>query len=442
MRGLNRWVVTFAATAAQMILGMATSVILARSLGPDNRGLLAAIVFWPTFLFQVAYFSLNEATAHEVARAGMTGKRSRDVARAALTLHIFSALWVCVFVAIVLPLVINAEHVKYIDLIFSYGIGFVILTVIDLFNHAALQGSGQTFRANLLRLIQPSTYAVLLLILLLLREMEVPLVLGAMLFSSALSVVVGFALSRVVRPACGVVRAGSILKTAVRFHGVNILLYVSTEIDKLVVIRWMGNAEIGYYMVALAYAMLGMGMVVSSFAVLTYADIASLQDRKDQAAQIARYSRYAMFLAASTNLLAGMLAVWLLPLIYGEAFIAAVPIATILLVATACKALRQVLDRALRACLNTRLAIGAEIVSMTSFIVLLALVLNVTSGLPAVATAIAASQVLALAFLMVKIKRSFNLALADMWGLRLQTLAGFARLTNNEIRSLARMKRT
>lgn len=420
-----------------MLLGLVTSVILARTLGPDGRGLLTAILFWPTFLLQWAYFSLNEATSREVAHVSSGNLiKGNQIAQSALAIHVVSALWVALIIAVVLPLVIKEDHQIHLHLILAYGVAFALLTVIDLFNHAVLQGRGQVSHANALRLVQPGVYASLLVIMLISGKPEVTLVLGAMLVSTLASVVTGFLFSGIRHPVWHWSQIKTIYSTAVRFHGVNVLLYLSTEMDKLVVIHWMNDVEIGYYVVALAYAMLGMGMAVSSFAVLTYADIGSITDKRLQATAVARYSRQAMLMIFLINMFASLMVVWAIPLLYGEAFSDAVPIAAILLFATACKGLRQVLDRALRACLNTRIAIKAELASIMIFGLLLLFSYRLVGELASIAIAIAVSQLLSLIFLMRGVMNAFSLSLTDMWGLRPATLTELLRIVEQEARTL------
>jgi O-antigen/teichoic acid export membrane protein len=67
------WITTFGTTSISIMLSLVTSVLLARYLGPEGRGALLAIIFWPTMFLQIFNFSLNEATIIHVAQAAGTG---------------------------------------------------------------------------------------------------------------------------------------------------------------------------------------------------------------------------------------------------------------------------------------------------------------------------------------------------------------------------------
>ena len=63
-------ITTFGVTGVTMGLSLITSVVLARNLGPEGRGLLLALTFWPALWTALSNLSLNEATCFHVARSG------------------------------------------------------------------------------------------------------------------------------------------------------------------------------------------------------------------------------------------------------------------------------------------------------------------------------------------------------------------------------------
>ncbi len=429
MKKLNSWFITYAGTAAQFLFGLGTSIILARTLGPDDRGLLAALMFWPAFLFQIFYFSLNEATSRQIAHARGHGQDPLATARAALLLHVGIAFWVSLIFALALPFLLQSQHMHHLQTVLVYGLLFSFLTPFHLYGMAVLSGIGAFGKVNIVRLLQPFLYFVFIFILLLLYKLQVTTILSAIIVALFIAAILAVAFSGAPLPAWNRNRIRTLTKTAARFHVMNLALYVGTELDKLLVIRLASNEEIGFYAIALAYAMLGAGFLVSSYSVMTYAEIASLTDRSKQVAKMAQYARHAMLAIVLINGMAAVAASWALPFIYGAEFAPAVPIALVLLLAMTAKGLRQILDRALRALLNTRIALLSELLAMAAFLLLFA-TFQFYSGrkdILAISISLAMAQLLALGFMLYMMNRTFSeLKYADMWGLRPRTMRNMA----------------
>jgi O-antigen/teichoic acid export membrane protein len=133
---------TFGATGINMVLSLVTSIVLARCLGPEGRGALLMIVFWPTLILGVVQFSLNEATIYHVARAGVTGDRgSRDRQCAcALTLELFAAGAATLASLFILPFIFEGGRVHYLSPALFYAACATPLTVLDLQRRAQWEG--------------------------------------------------------------------------------------------------------------------------------------------------------------------------------------------------------------------------------------------------------------------------------------------------------------
>ena len=194
--GHKAGLLTFGVTGISTVLTLVTSVALARYLGPEGRGLLLALLFWPALLLSIFFCSLHEATIYHVARArsghvGHDGIDTNAVTRHALGVHIVAAVFITLVVLSLLPFVLGAARTQYLPLVFRYAGVFIPLTILDLYCNAVLLGSGDILQFNMLRLCQPVLYAVALVVLTICQSMHVEIILAVMLLSTGVSVVDG-----------------------------------------------------------------------------------------------------------------------------------------------------------------------------------------------------------------------------------------------------------
>lgn len=413
------WITTFGATAIIAALGILTSIVLARSLGPEGRGALLAIVFWSILLLSIFYLSLNEATTYHVARARADGKEGdcELECRSALTLHLLMAGGVTAISLPLLPLALGAERASYLPLALSFAAVFTPLTILDLYFNAVRQGRGDVRNFNILRLCQPLVYAAGLIALILFQSLRIDTVLATTLFATGVSVLLGLYFEGARIPGWNFPAMLELLRTGLRIHGVNLLVCIAAEADKLIVLRWMDDASAGLYAVALGVSMLGSGLVVQTLIVLAYPKISTTADRGQQVALICRFTHAAMLLLLLINGAAAAVAPWAIPLLFGEAFAAAVPVAMILLLANTFRGVRQVMDRALRATLHTRLNMLSEGAGLISFIAAAPIGASM-GGLVGIAWAMAAAQALAFAVMVAGTARLHALPILDLWGLK------------------------
>ena len=70
----SRIVGSFGTTGIVVLVSLVTSVLLARFLAPEGRGLLLALAFWPALISALLNISLNESTTYHIARReGVSG---------------------------------------------------------------------------------------------------------------------------------------------------------------------------------------------------------------------------------------------------------------------------------------------------------------------------------------------------------------------------------
>ncbi|HSE05616.1 MAG TPA: hypothetical protein VLK35_15820, partial [Methylomirabilota bacterium] len=83
-----------------------TGVLLARMLGPDGRGYLAALILWPLVITQLGNLGIPSALTYSIARDPLS---SRAIARLGLSFAIPQALLLTAFQALWLLLILNGD---------------------------------------------------------------------------------------------------------------------------------------------------------------------------------------------------------------------------------------------------------------------------------------------------------------------------------------------
>jgi O-antigen/teichoic acid export membrane protein len=359
----NRLIGTLGATVLMTGLSFITSVLLARNLGPDGRGALLALTFWPALLLGVLSLSLNESTTYHVAHAPGAG---RIYAATGLGLQLLVVLAATpLALAIILVFGLGRAHAG-IGLMVWYAAFFTPLSLLDLHFKAVLQGRGDFRALNLTRLVQPFGYAVALIALAAAGRFTIAAAMAAMLATLAFSSLVGAAFARPTWARWEGAR--DILMTGFRFHLANVLFYAASEVDKLIVLALMDDTDVGYYAIGIGLSTLGSGIAVQSISLLMSRDMpaAAEEARIDL---LARNLAIGGLLLIGINLVGALSASWWLPAIYGAQFKPATPVVTLLLIMGTIKGLRQIIDRAMRAARIVKVGILGELTALTGLVV-------------------------------------------------------------------------
>ncbi|MEO1292614.1 MAG: oligosaccharide flippase family protein, partial [Pseudomonadota bacterium] len=136
--------------------------------------------------------------------------------------------------------------------------------------------------------------------------------------------------------------------TALRLHAGTATQLIGTQIDRLVLLTLMTPREIGLYFVALSVASLAPGLVTMSVKTVVLPKLAAGTEGS-QGEKIARLVRLTVLFSVLLN--AGVIGVapLLIPLLFGDAFAEAVPLAMLLAMATVLQPARDALLEGLKA---------------------------------------------------------------------------------------------
>lgn len=390
----SRIVGSFGTTGIVVLVSLVTSVLLARFLAPEGRGLLLALAFWPALISALLNISLNESTTYHIARReGVSGDEYiSSIVDSALVLQCAIAVIATLGCVAALPFVVTGERSAYLGTVLLYSLAFVPLTILSQHFRAVLQGQGKFHALNVLRLLQPFCYLFGLLVMVIFKAATVAHALLAMVTALIVIVIAGGLLTGISMARTSRSESVELLRTGVRFHRANVLLYGAAEADKFIVLVLLSNAEAGLFAVALAYSAIGAGIVTQTINLLVSREMAMQVSSTGRKEVFTRTLRLAVLLLVTGSAAAAIAAPYLIPLLFGEAFEPAVLVALFLLVAASLRALRQVTDRTMRALHITRVGILGESVTLAVLIILGPTLISYF-GLVGIAYAAVAAQV-------------------------------------------------
>ena len=323
------------------VFGFLTGPLLARALGPDGRGQLAAIIVPLSIAPLVVSFGLTTFAARSVARGDERGRVIATMGTLAVAIGLL-------FVPVGL---LGADYLAGDDSTVRQFLRIgVFLMPVSLFGGILLNVAMGLERWNAIsiqRLIPAGGAALVYLVLFLLDELTIhtaaatALALGLVAIAPTLGVLKG---ARPFRFDRALAAAGLVFGSQVWFVALSQLL--NHRLDQLVMVKATTARELGLYAVAVTTASLS-SVLASAVGDAIFPRVAG------GAADLTRRSLRVTLVAVTASVLAAAVATpVLVPLAFGDAFQDAIPMVLILLVAAVPSAASSVLGPALSASLR------------------------------------------------------------------------------------------
>jgi O-antigen/teichoic acid export membrane protein len=382
--------------AIQAVL-VVTGVLLARMLGPDGRGYLAALILWPLVITQLGNLGIPSALTYSIARDPLS---SRAIARLGLSFAIPQALLLTAFQALWLLLILNGDP----DEVRTAGwltLGLVPGMLAHQYGLGLLQGQLRLRLFNGLRLLPWLLYALGVSALFALGEDAIVPVIGVLLAgywtSGSIAVISGLRFSR------GGGAASVDRRFLVSFGLRGLLSSISAvdvlRPDQVVLALFLAPADLGLYVVGLAFTNLPY-FIAKSVGLITFPWVASAQHKAD--ARRTMWSLFWVTTGIALVLVAGLCAVahWLVPFFFGGDFSDAVTVTYIVLPGMIFLSARRVLSEGLKGRGYPLAGTLGELLSLAWIAVALAVFVPLW-GIYGAAVALASSYVVSLVLLVV-----------------------------------------
>ena len=354
-------------------LNVLTGVLLARELGPTGRGELAAAVLWPSLLASIGSLGVTEAvtvfTARRDATPGMlTGTM--------LALAAVQTLVLLPIGFLVVTLVLGRLGDDTLDAALVY-LPFIPITLVTMILMSVLNGL-QRFRAfQSLRLLPNVLIAFGLVGLAVAGTLTVLGAIVVYLVANAVTLIAsGFALRNADQSRLRF--DGALLRSAIVFglksHTAAVAGQLNSRLDQLVISAFLAPARLGLYVIGVTLSSLTV-LLGHSVATVALPSVAETDDPHERRARAARFVSITGFGATLLTLPLLVLTPQLIELFFGTAFLPAVDVTRVLLVAAIALSLNRVLQVVLQAA-NRPLDAGiAEIIAVGMTVAALAVLL-------------------------------------------------------------------
>lgn len=310
-----------------LAINVATGIITARLLGPNDKGVQAAIILWPGLLYSLSVIGLPAALLYHVKKSA---ERASTFLTAAVSLGVLVSL-VATIVGIIFAPTWLADYSAQTVFVTRIYMLFIPVSVLSLIYTAVVQASGDFQIYNGLRLLQPLITLSVLLLLAVTGTMGAESAAFAFLCPAVPAVlwlwyrtrhlysfsVVGF------RGACK-----QLFSYGLRAYSGDVLAVASSQLDKIIIVSLLNPTSMGLYAVAFSLARM---LTVFQWAVISVllpkligqpiTEIRLLLGRA------ARISTFVAFVAAVGLMLVGP---FLINFFYGSAFQGAITVFWIL----------------------------------------------------------------------------------------------------------------
>lgn len=393
--------------ASILVLNLLTGIAIARALGPDGRGEIAAILI----LAQMAgwLFSLGSTQAISY-RLSQRPEDGGSLLASWALLSAAVALLAIAVVELVLPTLFSAQTPETIDLARIYAATIALLLIQGVLN-GMLLGDQDFLAYNLARFVGPAVIAVAYVALWASGELsvEAALAINAAAIGASCLIAAARSLRRhgLARPSSALLR--TTLWYGVRAHGGSVAGLVNYRIDLLIIPAFLGAASIGLYSVATNVSSI-IGTLTGTIAVL----VLPLAARSDEqsARTVIRTLHIVLAIGVAIALPLWVLAEVALDLVYGTDFGSAAPALRILLPGEVLDAAAMVLWSGLLAAnrpfLSTVAAAPAAILTVAGLILFLE-----QGGIEAAAIVSTSAYTVVFALSVVLYRRAANLRWRD-----------------------------
>ncbi|MGH2905861.1 MAG: lipopolysaccharide biosynthesis protein [Solirubrobacterales bacterium] len=301
--------------AVSIVIGLLTTLLIARSLGPSGRGETAAALSAFFLVPIVLGFGLPLVVRRHAAR-GYAG----DVVRTtrALCLPILPAAAIVGALLVAWPLADLGESARVVSFV---GVTLAPITVLWLADQSVLVAQNRYLGVATVQITMPAVFGAVCLGEAIAGELTVTAVLIANIVAACAALVVSSSLTRTPFRG-GREPAGAVAKESVTYAGGQAAEAASNRLDQVFLLPLMGSAELGLYSIAATVALAPLALAYAITA-RSYSRIANADDG-EQFEQQAAAARAALYWSISAAGVIVAIAWWFVPLVFGSEFEAAV----------------------------------------------------------------------------------------------------------------------
>ena len=317
MRSVKHVAVVVLTSCMSLFLGLLTSVLLARTLGPTGRGVMATVLLWPQVLIWIAGLSYGSGNIYMGARH--PGQRHKLFSNSLL-------------VALMTGLPVGAVTAKYLpDALGLHGsekrllvIGLLSLPAMlwGEYVTAILQGAGEFIKFSIVKLISPLTIACGLVGCLLTHSLTIDSAIyvtwaGYFLPTVVACLLLGQSGTLALRPDLSLLK--STLKYSLRVYGGAAIGITNRRADQIIMTAIVTPYSLGLYAFAVSIAEM-MTLVTSAISAVLLPRAARERDPSVRIVVVTRAIRWTVALSICGALALAVAIPIILPWIWGDKF--------------------------------------------------------------------------------------------------------------------------
>jgi len=373
-----------------------SGILVARMLGPEDRGQLALMMVFPVALAQLVGLGLPLAATYFISRAReIAGPLTRSLlpvaaGQGALLLAIHALALVAVFA--------GGETSAWRAALLTLVVGPAILG--QYYALGILQGQARFWAFNLCRLVPFVSYGMVVLAVFVTGGVDIEVIAAVWaatyLLGAAVAVVVT-ARGVAGGPSDGAPSRGELLRFGTKSFVGWASPVESFRLDQVVVGLFLSPVALGLYVTGLAFTNLPR-FIAQSVGAVAYPTVAAKRTPTEARRSIWRFFWGTVAISAVIVAVIWVLADWLVPLLFGAAFDDAVGLTRILLISALLFSARRILTDATRGVGYAGLGTLAELLSWLVLVPAVAL-LAASFGAEGVALALALASAVSLATL-------------------------------------------
>lgn len=341
---------SFAATGVIQVIQAATGVLLARILGPEGRGELAAVILWPTVLTVVGSLGLAQASTYFIARAKSRVEEG-EIVGTALALVMACALVLVGIGLVVVPLALGHYSADVVVTAKRFLTVFIPVNLFAVISMSLLNGQHR------FKLFQGVRILIIALILFGLVGLDVAGQLtvetGAAAYVAAYlvgAIVAGGAILQSAWSRVAVQRrqAESLLGFGLKSALSQSMWSLNERADQLVISIFFSATSLGLYVVAVTLTSLTT-LIGFSFAVIVLPIIARFESLAERQRLAHLFISATLVLATVVSVPIFLLEPQLIRFFFGAEFVDAAGVGRVLLVAGVVFGLNRVMEAILQA---------------------------------------------------------------------------------------------
>lgn len=365
---------TVTANVGIAFVNAVTGILLARLLGPEQRGQLAAVLLWGVSLGAIAALGVPDAVVYQVARA--RDQAGRILASAA-TLNFLTSVIFTVAAWFFVPLALGQqdESTKELARLFVLVIPIYVLSGVPA---NALRGRGEFVRWNLLRPFAPILWLATIIVTEVTSRFTVGLLTAGYMANQVLLLCVAVAIGvpKVPKPyRVEPRRWGPMLRFGLPGLVSTVPSMANLRLDQMLLAAFVSNDRLGLYVVAVAWAGM-LSPLLAAFGVVLFPRLARETDGVVRLRVLARGLRMTVLVAVVFGAIVLVTTPVGIPVLFGEAYTDAVPAAAILVVAGVILSTGTVLEEVSRGIGRPAEVLWAEVGGLVATGLLLAVLLG------------------------------------------------------------------